>query len=164
MQVFLQRAIIKPTLALHRGIQDMSAGREDIKVAVESDDELGMLAESFNAMVAERKQAHLALQVQASRQRITLDSLLDAVITVDHKLMIQSLNKSAVELLELQPEQVIGKRIDTVVRLMNEDGVSTWQKDGLDKLARSDHSQLLLMVIMTVDPKFVSTTWALLRK
>lgn len=159
IQVFLQRAIIAPIESLQEGIQKMAAGDDHIKVQVSSTDELGALATAFNHMVIDRQHASSALQAQEARQRTTLDSLLDAVLTIDRQHIVQEVNTSALRLLGLQREEAVGQHVSTVAKMLSIEDKSPWDDKELEHAGREELAHFLLM-IPEGDPRLVSATWA----
>jgi PAS domain S-box-containing protein len=79
--MLLSRVITRPIQHLARAAQGISAGALDQKVPVQSNDELGILAEAFNHMadrmhgtMAELQQSLASLQASQERQRLILET------------------------------------------------------------------------------------------
>lgn len=70
LPLLLRRALIQPLHALLDGMQQVNRGRLDVTVPVTSNDEMGMLARSFNAMAGTLAASvtNLEQQIAASRQ------------------------------------------------------------------------------------------------
>jgi len=64
--VFARVFVLRPVRELVRGTREVAAGALDHVIPVRSDDELGRLAESFNAMTAELKRARAELHALAA--------------------------------------------------------------------------------------------------
>ncbi len=58
----ISRRVAQPLAALTRGAEALRAGQLEVQVAVESQDELGQLAEAFNRMAARLREGMLALE------------------------------------------------------------------------------------------------------
>ncbi|MCX7786991.1 MAG: PAS domain S-box protein [Spirochaetes bacterium] len=69
----------------------------------------------------ERKQYLLKLQDAAERYRTTLESLGDAVIATDHRGIVEFLNPVAETLTGFSVKEAVGKPIDTVFHIVNEE-------------------------------------------
>ena len=69
--VVLSRGIIRPILELTAGAKAIGEGKLDHRIEIESDDELGELAASFNLMAEKRQQIEAALRDQAHHDALT---------------------------------------------------------------------------------------------
>ncbi|MBS1824488.1 MAG: HAMP domain-containing protein [Acidobacteria bacterium] len=76
---WIGRSVTKPVLALASGARRFGAQDFSVRIAVTSRDEIGQLAESFNAMAADLQ------RTTVSREQLhgILESLLNAVLVVD---------------------------------------------------------------------------------
>lgn len=59
---YVERQVIRPIEALAKTAKEIEAGNLDQKASVQSDDEIGNLAQAFNSMVAKRNDAELLLR------------------------------------------------------------------------------------------------------
>jgi PAS domain S-box-containing protein len=66
-QFLIHRTVTQPVNALVGGVQAVAAGRLDVQVPVRGQDELGLLANSFNGMAAELRRRNAEL-VSANRE------------------------------------------------------------------------------------------------
>ena len=69
--VVLSRGIIRPILELTAGAKAIGEGKLDHRIEIESDDEFGELAASFNLMAEKRQQIEDALREQAHHDALT---------------------------------------------------------------------------------------------
>ena len=69
--IALSRGLIRPIIELAAGAEAIGEGRLDRRIAVNSDDEMGALAESFNLMAEKRQQIEAALRDQAHHDTLT---------------------------------------------------------------------------------------------
>jgi serine phosphatase RsbU (regulator of sigma subunit) len=77
---FFRASLVKPLDALLQGVRQVNAGQRDIVVPIQYNDEIGLLANTFNAMVASVKRAEEleALQKEMELARTIQLSLLPA--------------------------------------------------------------------------------------
>nr|QNO44050.1 hypothetical protein GNKCNBKI_00002 [Methanosarcinales archaeon ANME-2c ERB4]QNO44217.1 hypothetical protein HOCEHPEK_00001 [Methanosarcinales archaeon ANME-2c ERB4]QNO44878.1 hypothetical protein ICKDOKBB_00001 [Methanosarcinales archaeon ANME-2c ERB4] len=108
---FLMRRMIKPIESLVEGTKRVGDGDLDFRVAVTSRDELGTLAESFNQMTAERKQANEALRKSEERYRLLAENTLDIIWKMDLNLAFTYSNPAIFDVLGFTPEEWIGTRL-----------------------------------------------------
>ncbi len=119
----LSREISKPVMALAEGTQKIARGELDVRLEDHSDDELGLLVRSFNAMAMDLEKARENLTEANIRQRIqneeleaggrymraVLDNITAGVISVDQEGRITTVNRAAEYILGLDSSKVIGR-------------------------------------------------------
>jgi two-component system phosphate regulon sensor histidine kinase PhoR len=113
---WLARRIIGPLTELTRGAERVAAGGYGHKVYANGGDETGNLARTFNHM-SERLADQFA-QLDADRQqlRAILSGMVEGVIALDADQRILFANDRAVQLLELQGQPVVGRKLWEVSR------------------------------------------------
>ena len=96
------------------------SGDYSIRVTKDSQDELGVLVDAFNGMLAHIESRDV--EVQKARQSLatTLTSIGDAVISTDCAGRIAFVNPVACALLRWSGDEAIAKPIDEVFRIVNE--------------------------------------------
>ena len=103
----LLRAILGPIRATTEAAQQIGAGRLDREVPVLTHDELGHLAEAFNAMTRQLRayrQTDLTRLLRAQRTaQATIDSFPDPVLVVDPEGRVELANPAARSLLGVAP-------------------------------------------------------------
>ena len=72
--------------------------------------------------ITERKRAEMRLHEEKERAQVTLQSIVDAVITVDRAGCIDYMNPVAESLTEWSAEEAFGQPLDHVVRFVSEEG------------------------------------------
>ena len=100
---------------------------------VHREDEIGVLARSFDSMIGQIEEAQLSLKdanknlesrvaertleldVSETRQRSIVENMVDGLITIDEKGLVQSLNSAAVNLFGYQASEVIGHNINMLM-------------------------------------------------
>ena len=104
---YLVRTILGPIRATTEAAQEIGAGRLDREVPVLTHDELGQLAEAFNAMTRQLRtyrQTNLARLLRAQRTaQATIDSFPDPVLVVDLEGRVELANTAARLLLGVAP-------------------------------------------------------------
>ena len=76
LAVVLSRYFVRPIEKLTQGVQELSAGADDVNIDIESRDEFGDLARSFNSMVDKlRDQAAVIEEKNAENEQLLLNIL-----------------------------------------------------------------------------------------
>jgi PAS domain S-box-containing protein len=105
------RMVLRPVQALTRSVQEIERGNLDLAVPVRSRDELGRLAEAFNAMAAQlrvfRRIDHEKLLRTQRTTQLAIDSLPDGVAVVNPEGSIELTNETAKRLFGLRPGQSV---------------------------------------------------------
>lgn len=105
------RRVSQPIRALAMATEELKAGRFPKALPSESQDDLGFLVTSFNAMTEELAQSRQALEAQRKYLEVILARLSAGVIAVDGHGHISALNQAAGEILGLDPDQAIGSAL-----------------------------------------------------
>ena len=127
---FLSKYFTRPISSLTREIQDISQSLNFKKrVRIFSHDEIGILAQSFNHLLAELGKNYEALElskktVQASEKRFKslLQSIGDGVFAIDNKKKIILFNGAAERITGWRSDEVLGKPCSEVFKMSNEKG------------------------------------------
>jgi PAS domain S-box-containing protein len=113
--IHLARGIAKPIQALAEASNEIARGNLEHRVTTIADDELALLANSFNQMTAqlqenrrkieagaaELRDKNLALEERRNYIETVLESLSTGVISLDERDHVTTINASAVEILKL---------------------------------------------------------------
>jgi two-component system, NtrC family, nitrogen regulation sensor histidine kinase NtrY len=117
--IYLARGIVSPIRAVAEGFNEVAKGNLSFRVTTVADEELALLAESFNQMIgelaeleenrsrtqadaAEQREKNLALERRRKNIETVLDSLAAGVISVDDDGRLTTINSAAARLLELE--------------------------------------------------------------
>lgn len=110
--IFASRRVLAPLRDLAEGTAAVANGNYRKQLPVSSNDELGVLVESFNDMTERIRKAQLQTrrsQREAEAQRTYLETVLahlsSGVVSVDANHRLQALNATAMQLLETDFEQ-----------------------------------------------------------
>ena len=115
---------IVPLVELIRATKLISSGQQPERMLVESDDELGRLANAFNEMIINVETR--SVELQSKQQRVTrdneqlatvLEAMVEGVIAVDPDERILLANTAAIRLLDLKSFNVVGRRTWESIRL-----------------------------------------------
>jgi len=110
-----RRLFLLPIEGLVRGTRSVAAGDLEWQIPVESDDELGQLADSFNMMTAEIRQRDATLREREEQYRSIFESTNDGIIITARDGTVVAANRATCEMhgyaldefLALDPHQFI---------------------------------------------------------
>ena len=139
------RSITRPVQTLQEGAANIAKGNLDFRINMKQKDEIGQLGRAFDRMsedlsdtlvskealenanrqlkseIIERKKAEEAIHASEENLRITLGSIGDGVIAVDTQRRVTRLNHAAEQLTGWALEEALGKPMDEVFRIINEE-------------------------------------------
>jgi two-component system sensor histidine kinase VicK len=125
--VLVAGRISRPIESLHSAAQEFGKGNLGYRAHIESGDEIGDLASSFNTMAETIGRAMQSLRqeegvVRAERNKLSLilAGITNAVIAVDLDGRIVLFNKAAEALVGLAETKVVGKKVGEVIRIFDE--------------------------------------------
>ncbi|HWP45961.1 MAG TPA: ATP-binding protein [Candidatus Limnocylindrales bacterium] len=105
--VFMGRSILSSVKTLTQSVREIEQGNLDLVVQVRSRDELGQLAEAFNAMASRLREFRRGVRARLLRTQRTmqqaLDGLPDAVIVLSSEGQVEMVNRTATLLFKLKP-------------------------------------------------------------
>lgn len=116
----LASRITKPLIQLAAITQKIARGDLSTKVTVRSQDEIGMLAASFNAMIDDVKKSREELIDAREHFEVTLSSIGDGVLATDAAGVATFINPVAERFIGLGAQDVLGKPVAHVFRLVDE--------------------------------------------
>ncbi len=105
ISILLSRSITNPIHKLSAATVTISKGDLSSRVAVESFDEIGELAESFNKMTEDLQRTTVSKDYVDN----IIENMLDTLVAVDVDGMIKEINKAACKLLGYEEEELIGR-------------------------------------------------------
>jgi signal transduction histidine kinase len=106
--------VATPIKELASSAARISQGQLDARVAVQSNDELGLLSEAFNHMAANL--AHTLQQVVAdsNRANVILNNVSEGILALDEQGQIVLANSSAAVLIGDLPHTIVGKSVQSL--------------------------------------------------
>jgi PAS domain S-box-containing protein len=151
----LQKRIAGPILRLADTARNVSEWKDySVRACKISDDETGVLTDSFNEMLSEIQRRESSLRESAARMRAVLESALDCILTIDHEGRIVEFNPAAEKIFGYTRDGAIGAKLTKLVTFPSlgteEDGlVSRLIVEGSDLLGkrmettavRADHTE-----------------------
>ncbi len=100
---------IKPLRHLAASASRLGTGKLDERVPIETDDEVGLLANDFNAITSQLETKFGELREQGSFTEEVLDSLPLGVVVVDANLIVCKVNPTFTSFVAREPEKLKGR-------------------------------------------------------
>ncbi len=159
----LAKEISYPIQALSSGTKRIALGDFEVRIEDESEDELGTLVKSFNLMAEELRKSQRRLneaneilssknqELENRRQYMeaVLNTITSGVISLDSQLKINTINKSALEILEIKEKNIVGKKLFAILPKQHADEFSNL----LSKLDRFPHKVVQTQLLISLDKK-----------
>lgn len=160
MGVYLANSMTKPIQELAEATRTVADGNLDVRIESHSDDEIGMLVQSFNRMTSDLRTKQQALNVsnlelsrsnqEIERRRrymeIVLRNVAAGVISVDREGIVRTINTSAERLLNVSPDTVLGQNFRSLVKDKQLEVV----EDSLRELTQSKHDSISRQIFLDV--------------
>ena len=160
MGVYLANSMTRPIQELAEATRIVADGNLDVRIESHSDDEIGMLVQSFNRMTSDLRTKQQALNVSnlelsrsnqeiERRQRymeIVLRNVAAGVISVDREGVVRTINKSAERLLNVSTDTVLGQNFRSLVK----DKQLEIVEDSLRELTQSKHDSISRQIFLDV--------------
>ena len=133
------RRIIEPAERLAQTVNQIGRGQLDLKIDVDTNDEIGELSREFNKMT-ERLRKFEEMNIdkilsEKQKSETIVESISDALIVCDSDNTIQLMNRSAEDLLRVKEEEVIGKPLSQFVPDKKFIGMLQSQKEGAEPIS-----------------------------
>jgi NtrC-family two-component system sensor histidine kinase KinB len=118
--IILSNLLVRPVRQMKEATQQISEGNYDIDFSVSSSDELGGLANEFNAMV-KRLREYRALnisQIMAEKRKsdAIIRSIDDGIVVVDNEFRVTDVNPTAAKALNIESGHIQNKHFLEVVK------------------------------------------------
>lgn len=112
----IARRIGRPLNDLRDGVKRFAREGLSYRLPVSQFEEIGSLAEVMNEM-AERLDTRIRTEVrQLNEQEAVFSSMVEGIVVVDAAERVTKINRSAARLLEVEPDEALGKSIQEAVR------------------------------------------------
>lgn len=116
ISLWLSRRISRPLEEMKRGAERFACGELEGRLPAYRGEEMGGLAEAMNQMAAQLDDRIRTVVRQRNEQEAVLASMIEGVLAIDNKERILRINQSAADLLNIDPQLAVGRRIQEVVR------------------------------------------------
>jgi two-component system phosphate regulon sensor histidine kinase PhoR len=110
------RRITKPLEEMRDGAQRFADGELNRRLPVYHSKELAGLARAMNLMAAQLDERIRAVVNQRNEQDAVLASMIEGVLAIDRDEKLLRINQAAANLLDLQSDAAVGRRIQEVLR------------------------------------------------
>ncbi len=111
----LAKDITVPIKELAEATNRIATGDLNFRIPMKAADEIGMLVQSFNQMTGDLQVSRMELEQRKKYMEIILKNVAAGVISMDEKGMVTTVNTSAEQILGIQGEEVLGKRLSEVL-------------------------------------------------
>lgn len=122
----ISKGITIPIQSLAMATENVASGDLNVHVDVKSEDEIGLLINSFNQMVKQLKDNKDSLEkayTELNERRLYLENILEninsGVIFLDNDGKIRTINKAACSILNVIPEYIEGKNYTALIESLN---------------------------------------------
>ena len=112
-------SITVPIRKLAEGTVEVASGNLDYRIEEQTGDEVGMLVGSFNRMTGDLKHSNERLRQEMSNKEIILANIDAGVISMDRAGRVTTMNRAALQILDVRPEDVLHKRYDEAFRFVD---------------------------------------------
>lgn len=165
--VKIKHSIIAPINQVIRGVKKISTKDFNYRIRVDSNDEIGLLAETFNYMSKEIQSYALALQESEKNLSTTLDSIGDGVIVTNKNLGILRMNPVAEELCTKLPDKKQNNNLNDIFKLINSKSgapIHNFLQPVIDEGKTVHLTSDTLLVSQNLETHYVSISAAPIRK
>ena len=111
----LAKDITVPIKELAEATDRIATGDLNFRIPMKATDEIGTLVQSFNQMTGDLQVSRLELEQRKKYMEIILKNVAAGVISMDEKGMVTTVNTSAEQILGIQGEEVVGKKLSEVL-------------------------------------------------
>lgn len=132
----ISKGITIPIQALAMATEQVASGDLDVRVDVRSEDEIGILINSFNQMVMQLKDSKGSLEnayIESDKRRLYLENILEninsGVIFLDNTGKILTINKAACSILNVAQEDIIDRDYRDFIERVNSKELSGLVKE-----------------------------------
>ena len=108
-------SITSPIKELTYVTKKLSCGVYGEKVYINTNDELGILADNFNTMSKKLKESIDELQNKNTEMKSILSSMINGVIALDNSKNVMFINPNVEEMFEIKEEKIKGKNISELI-------------------------------------------------
>jgi len=157
--LFLAKGITVPIQDLAEATHEVAHGNLDYHIDVLAEDEIGVLAESFNQMTKDLKanslelgQANINLEQRGKYMETVLRNVSAGVISIDMEDVISTINRAAEKMLDIRGGEISGKKYEDVLRPEHIEMVRGFREE----LEASDGGVVERQIQLTVRDKMIA--------
>lgn len=110
LSYFLARNITSPLKNLNKTAHSIISGDLSRRARVETNDEIGELASSFNSMMTEIQKQSTSLEEAKTKAETVLQSIGDGVLVVNQGMKVVTMNLAAAEMTDCLPNMAKGRK------------------------------------------------------
>lgn len=128
----ISQGITEPIQTLAMATRKVAAGDLNVSVEAKTDDEVGILINSFNQMVKELRDNKDSLEkayAESDKRRFFLENILEninsGVVFLDNDMNILTINKAACSILNINQNDFIGKSYKEFIERFNSDDLNS---------------------------------------
>ena len=132
----ISRGITIPIQSLAIATEQVASGDLSARVDIKSEDEIGLLIDSFNQMVKQLKDSKDSLEkayIESDKRRLYLENILEnidsGVMFLDSKGQILTINKAACSILSVKQEDFAGKHYRDFIATINSEDLAAMVHD-----------------------------------
>ena len=107
--------ILRPARKLAEAANLLAQGDFDVPIEVNGNDEIARLGDAFNRMRTDLRSITGNLRDQGQRTQAILDNMVDGLITIDRRGIIDSFNPAAERIFGYTAEEALGKNVNILM-------------------------------------------------
>lgn len=158
--LLLAKIISKPIVELRDASNEVGEGKLDTQIQIESNDEIGQLAFSFNRMVENIRQSGKELHESEEKYRTLIETMEEGILIVDENENFTFINQAAANMFGYPKEELLGKNLkkfttpEEFQRVLEQTSIRKTDKTSKYELSiiRKDGEQRI--IALTATPKF----------
>ncbi|GMQ96997.1 MAG: hypothetical protein BMS9Abin15_0683 [Gammaproteobacteria bacterium] len=109
------RIAVKPLRRLVESANRIGAGHYDIELPKTGNDEVGTLAKAFKEMIAAVKARETRIHEDEARTRAFMDYAVDAIVTINDKGIMLSVNNAAEKIFGYSADEMVGQNVSMLM-------------------------------------------------
>lgn len=173
--ISVANTIVAPVRKLSKASSEIAKGNLDYEINIDTKNEIGELADSFNKMtkdlkrtttsidelnreISERKRAEEAVRRSEKEWHKTFDSISDLIFIQDMDFTILKANKAFADLFKCKPEDLIGKKCYELLHKTGEPWrdcpFKLTKEDGKPRIQEVDDPEIGIPLLVSASPIF----------
>ncbi len=140
--LYINKSLSRPLYELKNALGDVARGDFDHLIKVEGEGDIVDLAKAYNLMLIRIKNATQTTQTRAEELKQALASVADGVLMVGVDGNIALVNSVAEELVARPEDEILGKYVTDVIKLVHKDGTPIKKENWSDPFAIENNIEL----------------------